>query len=687
MIFIHFFSQILMMDKNSNTVLILGDSTSMSIGLERKTYPFRLAEANIWPSGTRIINCSLPGFTATDATAFFFRHYRPLLGSLSSVIIYLGNCDAASSEVRKGKYGYFRQVGSWFRELTGRKPVKVRLKNRLLHYEWNNTWDPTIEFSENPNDFEYNIGRIIEKCCNKAVPVILVRPKANLYFPPGVGKGNFAFYRHINMKERLSSLLHISDARFTDALQLHESGSFKKAAQSYKEILLLPSEKSMSQEYNLVVLNNYAAARAEAGEVDEAIYLFQLLLKERGARKEVVLYNLAQIQKNCGDKEKFTNLLADSYGSDSSLYRIRAPYLQAIDRLSERFPSMQVVDMNTTVPDALYLDHCHPLPEGQIRMADEIINRLAKFGTKGRNTADIENILYNPELALGNVSEFHSYFKTFASLGESKIADAMIALRDNMKQIGEFDSSSPVFSSIPKEIRNAVDYYLRHPCFPSVHDVIHFPPRYPSDVGRFPEYYLVRHLIPYLRAHESNLLLAPRFEATPGLLRTSKELLTVLPEKVIPLVDTNLLQFEASYEEARLPQILVKVKRLLLKHLQAKNQVFERTKSTIFWYVRESLRFGAHSRHSMLYDRILLEFLAEGLAVAGVLDASMEMKKSTEIEYLIRMLQKTVQIHDEYCSQFSLSNDTDQLLISYNCKLVELAIQLEAAQADELCMS
>lgn len=672
---------------NSTTILILGDSTSMSVGLEKKTYPFLLASATIWPCDTRIVNCSLPGFTSADAAAFFFRHDRAFLKDLNAVVVYLGNCDATSSEVRKGKYGYLRQAVCWIREVVGRMPAKTRIKNRLLHFEWNNAYDPVIESPESPKDFEYNIGRVLETCHHASVPVIIVRPKANLYFPPGVGKGNFIFYRHLGMKERFSGIISIPDARFKEALRLHESGDFEEAAKTYNEILLRPSVVPMRQEYSLAVLNNYAAAKAEAGEVEEALYLFQLLLKERGARKEIVLYNLAQLQKKCGEQEKYSRLLVDSYESDDSLYRIRSPYLCAIDRLIGKYPSAKVIDMSDIVPDALYLDHCHPLPEGQARMADEMSRSLAEFGIQGSETANIENILYNPELARGNVSEFHDYFKTFAPISENRIAGAMIVLGESLKLMDVFDSTSPALSSIPKEIRNAIDYYLRHPCFPSVRDVLHFPPRYPLDVGRFPEYFIVRHLIPYLRAHESNLLLAARFDATLSLLRTSDQLLSILPAKGVPLVDSRLPQFDAVYEGVRLPLILVKVRRLLIQHLQAGNQIFERTKTTIFWYVREALRFGAHSRISMLYDRVLMEFLAEGLAVAGVLDAAMGMKKSSEIEDLIRILQSTVQIHEEYCGQFSLVNDSDQLLACYNRKLAELANQFDATGTEKLCMS
>ncbi|MFZ3018221.1 MAG: hypothetical protein WA056_07190 [Gallionella sp.] len=658
----------------------------MSIGLEKKTYPFLLADAAIWPSSTAIVNCSLPGFTAADAAAFFFRHCEDLRAGLKAVIVYLGNCDAASSEARKGKYGRVRQLSQEINRIIGKAPVKTRIKNRLLHYEWNNFLDPRIEAPESPEDFEYNINRIIEACRHMSVPLILVRPRANLYFPPGVGKGNFLFYRYIGINERSANKISIPDARFKGALLQQESGKPEEAASIYKEILRQAPNVAMSSEYSLLVVNNYAVAKLEAGAVDEAKSLFQLLLKERGVRREIVLYNLAQIEKRHGNTVDYARLLEESYQADDSLYRIRAPYLEVLDRFSRKYPSIRVMDMHSVVSEDLYLDHCHPLPQGQAKMADAMSQYFREMGIQGRSVATIQNILYNPEFAHGNMDEFHQYYRTYAPFSEKQITEAVRSVRASIGEEGKYASTLPALMSAPKEIHVAFEYYLRHPCFPTIEDIFQFPPRVPSDVGRFPEYFIVRHLIPYLRLHESNAQLVRRFSAQSGLLRTSVQLTSILPINTIPHIDASYPQINEEYEESRLPRILAKVRQLLLQHLKGGNQVFERTKTTIYWYVRESLRFGAHSRISMRYDRVLMEFLAEGLAVAGVLDAAMGMKRAAELEQLISLLQRVVQIHEEYCGKFSMMEDSTRLLENYNAKLSEIASELEAA-SEEKCIS
>ena len=662
---------------NYKNVLLLGDSTSMSIGLERVMYSFRLADNKFWPEGSKVFNCSLPGFTSADAAAFFYRHNELWSNRLGAVIIYLGNCDTASSEITKGRYGPFSQLLNRISELFRKKPKKTKLKNKLLHFEWSNSWNGFIEKPELSSDFKFNIKRIIKTCASKNIPVILIRPKANRYFPPGLGKGNFLFYRFLNINEKISDAIRILDPKFKNAATQYESGNIKLASEMYQEILLSDPLVNMSREYALMVVNNYATAQAELGNLNEAKFLLNLLLKEKGVRKEIILYNLAQIYKNSGDIEEYSKFMALSYEADDSMYRVRSPYIKALDELAKEQPEVVVIDMDNIIPDSDYLDHCHPLPSGQKKLSDRIVRQLKVLGFKGNSSASIENILYNPELAKGNNQEFHDYFKTASALSETEIAKAIEVIREQLKNTQKIDGSSLSFTGVPQSILDSIDYYLRHPCFSTISDVLQSPPKYPCDVGRFPEYFLIRHLIPYLRKHEDNQELTKRFSNDTKLLRLSNDFLSILPEKILKSVDLKLPLMEEVYATNQLDKILLKTRTLLLKHLQKKNQAFERLKTLIFWYFRETLRFGAHSRFSMLYDRVLLESLAEGLAVAGVIEAEFNLKKENEIKQLIKFIEIVTQVHEKYCSQFSLEYDSKNLLDSYDQDLIILTEKLK----------
>ncbi len=664
-----------MNENKPGSVLILGDSTSMSIGLERQTHVFINAGKNIWPSETTIVNSSLPGMTAADSAAFYFRHKKNELQNLRAVLIYLGNCDTTSTEVRKGRYSRFNQIKDELREFFNKMPAKTSIKNRLLHFEWNNTFNPKIESPEYPEDFEFNLDRIIRDCRSRSIPVIIVRPKANQFFPSGIGKGNFSFYRYLGIQDKIANQISIPDPRFKEALMCHESGNFHEAAVLYKEILIKPHAAAMSQEYSLLVSNNYAVAKAESWNYEEAVYLLQLLLKEAGVRKEIILFNLSQIKKLQGNLKEAERLMEESFESDTSLYRVRFPYIQAVDSLIKKYPFVKSVDMYELIADEFYLDHCHPLPEGQRILADAIAEKFAEVGVSGSTKAGIKNILYNPEFANGNKSFFHDYFKTFAPFSEAEISSQLSAFR-NAYDASNNDSVIPEINTATREMKTAFEYFLRHPVFTSFEDILRFPPKYPSDIGRFPEYFIIRHLIPYVALYESMKGTDAEINFEHSILRSSTDLLSILPEETRSLVDKAPPAIDIIYEEKRIALILDKVNRLLLKHLSLGNQVYNRTKSTIFWYVRETLRFGSHSRYSMRYDRMLLEYLAEGLVVSKIINCHLNNRYTDEINKLVNALNQTVSIHDDYCSRFKLSENSSTLLENYDKALEGIHYQL-----------
>lgn len=661
----------------SRNIILLGDSTSMSVGVERKTYTFLMADASVWPERTQIVNCSLPGFTSADIAAFFFKHKELWKENIAAVVIYIGNCDSASTEVVKGRYGYLREQYNNLIFNRNANPKKTKLKNRLLHYEWNNGWDPNIEIPEDVYDFEFNVGRILKACNDRNIPVVLVRPKANYYFLPGLGKGNFIFYRFLNTNDRISQKINLPDVHFKQALKKQEDGDLEGALIAYKEILLNKSHVFMNDEYYQIVVNNYAVAKAQLGNIDEAIYLLNLLLKEREIRQEIILYNIAQVFNLCGNELSYSKSMLQSYEADHSLYRVRRSHIDALDRLSKKYPKTKVINMELFISDDMYLDHCHALPEGQSLLAEAVISSLHSSGISGNHKSDIKNMLYNPELSLGNNQSFHEYFKTFSLITENEIVQYFKTINESMKDRSYAELKASLSKKIPESIFNSIDYYLRHPCFPEVTDIVKSPPRYPSDVGRFPEYYLVRYIIPFMRAYESSKPFRDMFSSDLGLVRSSECMRNILPDNLIADKELNWTKIDAEYEKQRIPKILSKVRYLLLEHLLNKNQIFERTKSTMFWYVREALRFGAHSRYSMLYDRVLLEYLAEGLLVAGVLDHFLNLGMLDQINKLVKNLERVTLIHESYCSNFRLNRNTDSLLLKYNEELMGIAQELK----------
>lgn len=661
-------------------IIILGDSTSMTIGMERMMYPYVLADTKAWPESTTFVNCSQPGFTTADMCRFFFKHAKSD-GTTKGVIIHPGMCDSISSEIQKRKYNYRRQLSLFFKELLNIKKTRSNLRNRLHHFSWDNFFDQGIEVTTKTEDYAYNLTRIVRYCVRSSIPVILIRPMGHLNFPPGLGKGNFVFYRYVGNPDKLTDKLTIQDDRFVNALRQHEQGNFREAIERYKEILLHSGSLSNNYEYILVVLNNYGACTADAGNLEEAEYIFKLLLKEKSVRNEIILYNLSQVFKLKGDEENHLKLLNESYESDFFMYRVRSPYLTVIDAISDKYSkSVQLIDTTSFIQDSLYVDHCHPLPAGQKILAKEILKGFVYFGIQGSQKGEIRNILYNPEFSLGNSTEFYSYYRTYAPYSESDIKQFVrqvkaLGTKSNTAYediLGDFFPDT-----IPKEFKMAVEYHLIHPCFPTLNDLLHFGPKYPSDIGRFPEFFLIRHIIPYLRIHEQHVALKDRFSIELGILRHSKQLLMALPGRICQLVSKDDPPIEPEFELLRLDRILSKVKDNLSAHLRKGNQVYERIKTTIYWFFRETLRYGPHSRVSMRYDRPILEYFAEALAVAGVLDLSLGFPCRERTEELIGLLEETIIIHEHFCSQIFGKGDNSTLLKDYDGRLNEILKRVE----------
>lgn len=641
----------------------------MTLGLERQIHHMKLADKEIWPANTTIVNCSIPGMTAADAATFFFLNQKKY--SIASVFIYLGNCDTISTETRKGAISRNHLKKHLINDKIFGKKKKVKLKNRLLFNEWNKCLDLGIEKEENPQDFKKNIKLITEFCAKKGIPVLMVKSHANKNFLPGLGKGNFSFYKYFGVEDKISPL-KIEDNRFINAYTNHSNKNFKKALEEYKVILNNPLSHNLGREYPLVLLHNYAVAKAEQGEFEEAQVLLKLFVNENGSRKEIGLYNLAQISKKEGNQKLYKEFLDQSFESDNHLYRVRKPYQTAIEDISSEDKNIHLVDMEKLLDEDDFLDHCHPLPKGQEKMAKKIQELYASIGIEGNTKAKISNDLYNPELASGNFTKFQDYFKTYSKLSNDEINKQFQKYFSLVEKHGsEIESYLLVKEGISDSIHNAYNYYFKHPLYTSLDDVKYIETFYPSDIGRFPEYFFYRTLIPHLSIIESNQGdLFKSYNLNSVLVQSGESFQVLLDDLGI---QTNFFESNEKYlDKKRVQKILKKTEELLVDHLNKGNTIFNRLKTTIYWYVREALRFGSHSRYSMRYDRVLLEYIAEALIVCEYYNKKENYELDLSIEKIKETLLKTVDVHEKYCIEFDLNNYTSSLLEEYDSELLKI---------------
>ncbi|MFD2206850.1 hypothetical protein [Kiloniella antarctica] len=646
----------------------------MSIGAESMMYPFKLASKQVWAKGAKIINCSLPGFTSTDACRFFFEQ-KNTFGTIGAVVIYLGNCDTMASELPKLKHSLFRSLVLRIKKCMGSGIKKIKLKNRFLYFEWNSDFDQDIESPVSLDIFEENIARILNYCHKKRIRTVLVRPEAHIMFPSGSGKGNYVFYNYLGLNPVLSKLMVADDPRLIDAARMYEDCDFNKAAEIYENMLLKPHPEKKSLEYQSLLVNNYATCQANLGNLGEADFLLSLLLKERDVRQEIIRFNLSMVYKMQGDESEFSLLLNKAYESDSSMYRVREPYKIVIDRLAERYKDTKIFDLRNVVNDDDFIDHCHPLPDAQIKISDGIYKLLDIPELRGKESMEIDNRLYNPEYSLGNDSEFYQYFKTYSKMTKRDIQSELSELRNKLSTSSEKEAwPAELIDELSSDLSKALTYYQRHPMYPYLIDAIEAEPHQSIDIGRFPEFFLCRKMVPFLKYMEAQPEICNLFSEKLNILRRSNQLLSILPPGIEKTNGTDLSELSVTKIVAWRERILIAVREGLFVHLSKGNQIEFRLKTTIFWYFRESLRFGSHSRISMRYDRVTLEFIAEALAVVLVLGhlAAVTKGEVEEVKELIKLLENTVITHEKFCDEYKPEDCSKDLFVRYDTALSEL---------------
>ena len=101
-----------------------------------------------------------------------------------------------------------------------------------------------------------------------------------------------------------------------------------------------------------------------------------------------------------------------------------------------------------------------------------------------------------------------------------------------------------------------------------------------------------------------------------------------------------------------------------------KNNIFERTKTIMSWYTRESFRYGTLSRKSMLYERFKIDKLMESLIVLITIDFKINGKKIKVYEKIYDLLNSLINIHENQIDNFLSHHEFNDSI--YNKQLEEI---------------
>ena len=141
-------------------IIILGDSTSISLGRVCHNYVDIMAKNACWPAEVIFENFSFPGATSNEMLQVFKRSVSRYLSDVFGLVVYLGNCDAASSPLLFKK-SFFNKSFLMSKEGFSDKERLTMSKNRFRPFEWNDNYDPCLESPVAPETFQKNVEEII----------------------------------------------------------------------------------------------------------------------------------------------------------------------------------------------------------------------------------------------------------------------------------------------------------------------------------------------------------------------------------------------------------------------------------------------------------------------------------------------------------------------------------------------
>ena len=114
------------------------------------------------------------------------------------------------------------------------------------------------------------------------------------------------------------------------------------------------------------------------------------------------------------------------------------------------------------------------------------------------------------------------------------------------------------------------------------------------------------------------------------------------------------LLLEKSYQE--------EIEKKMSLYINQQNKLFEnsihyRLKTIIFWYTRESFRYGTLSRSSMLYNRLSIDRLVETLIVLITIEFSNKGKKIDHYTQLLLLLCSLIDTHEIHANRYLIKKN------------------------------
>lgn len=587
-------------------ILILGDSTSFSLGGESDNWLKFLAAKDIWSKDSQLIDTSAPGITAGAALATLLVSLMKSPFSISAVILSVGNCDrirrpylANVVTIRKLlKLFMFRAIG-----------VKSKTKNRwakLTLHEY--VTDEPPAFEQNIENFAQALRLIKLTCKIFNIPLVAISPRSNLYFPPATASNNSLYYEVLNWGSIEMEFKDKAIPNFSENLSILDNA----ALSDYSYNLEIEDLASYDAPRLLCATNNLAVKLAKEGDLETATDILQEILDEKDVKKEFLFYNLAWISFAKKDYELAANFFELARTLDMGSYRVDIQYSRRFSEIFANSRNVKLIEVNQID----FLDHCHLLPKGQTELAKVITDCLFSFLPKGSETASIILRPTNPEILEGDT---RSFFEMFGL--DSQSIDPEELLKSNRA--------------------HALNHISKHE--------MDFLPK--SNFIEILESY-VFYSVTSQRIENADPLIIDLVDKERGRVYTLfGNIHTVPPESKFSMLTA---QIQKEWVESILRNTLVEVNDFLELGINSSIRI----RTIMNWYFRESLFFGFSSSHAMLYERGTFRRWNEALCMAYYLAADNGPTRLLILQYLtfIRNLEESL---FQFYSNFNVREPMD----------------------------
>jgi len=616
-------------------IAILGDSSSSGIGFGQACYPaklFRLLEVEF---PVEILNCAVPGFTSADANRFFHAELAQNLPDY--LIVYLGNNEGAIGKP-KGHYNRFK---TWLSEcLFGRPGRRFSpvLSPPRLRFEYG---VPPRTIAVSPAEFGANLRSIVRSATKRRARVIIINPIANENFPCGLGMLNSSYFCYMDDLDRLggppdNSPIDTASEALATGLRRFTAGDYAGALRIWEPV---STEQNIA---GFIARHNLACAGARLGRVDSREALGSLL-GEHECYDSTVLYNMAHLAKSRDQQEEADRLLALALERDTSVYRIHRDYRTVMGSLTGAH-GVQVLDLGSVLNSCDFVDYCHPTEEGHEKIADALVRLI---GVPDRPTRVSQGSSYrvrlpSPDYVRAPHQTFCDYYCIDWPIAQTRIAAALGVAQS--PPAGEVASATRTIEDCVRNFRHANN---DHPVFtdnlrltgswmPMSHEILSCP-----------ENYLHRIMHNYAAVFEAEGLAAhlPRSSGLEHVRISASDY-----EKMILRASNDDLRMQIDIRPEYYQAIVDK----MVGQLTSADRIYrvaigERIRTLMTWYTREALRYGTHSRMSMLYPRWEIERFVEGSIVAVVIAARRgESRELQRLDGLLSVLLLLLQVHEHH---------------------------------------